>query len=82
MDEKLETGWLFAIHGWGHRDAAKITYEHLKQDTQRWKDEVGSLVGDTDIYIYPYGSEIEYEGEKLADIRILGKAVGFLSTII
>lgn len=64
-DRMKETGWLFAIHGWGHRDAAKITYEHLKQDTLRWKEEVGSLVGDTDIYIYPYGSEIEYPSDKL-----------------
>lgn len=65
-DRLKETGWLFAVHGWGHRDAQKITTSHLKQDTQRWMEEVGSLVGNTDIYIYPYGSEIEYEGEKLA----------------
>lgn len=64
-DRMKETGWLFAVHGWGHRDAAKITYEHLKQDTLRWKEEVGSLVGDTDIYIYPYGSEIDYPSDKL-----------------
>lgn len=64
-DRMKETGWLFAVHGWGHRDAAQITYEHLKQDTLRWKEEVGSLVGDTDIYIYPYGSEIEYPSDKL-----------------
>lgn len=65
-DRLKETGWHFAVHGWGHRDAKKITVAHLKQDTNRWMEEVGSLVGDTDIYIYPYGSEIEYEGEKLA----------------
>lgn len=61
-----ETGWHFAVHGWGHRDAKTITVSHLKQDTNRWMEEVGSLIGDTDIYIYPYGSEIDYEGEKLA----------------
>lgn len=65
-DRLKETGWQFAVHGWGHRDAKKITVTHLKQDTDRWIEEVGSLVGDTDIYIFPYGSEIEYEGEKLA----------------
>lgn len=65
-DRLKETGWHFAVHGWGHRDAKKITPAHLKQDTARWMEEVGSLVGDTDIYIYPYGSEIDYEGEKLA----------------
>lgn len=64
-DRMLETGWLFAVHGWGHRDAATMTLGHLKQDTLRWKEEVGSLVGDTDIYIYPYGSEVEYPSDKL-----------------
>lgn len=64
-DRMKETGWLFAVHGWGHRDAAKITTQHLKQDTLRWKEEVGSLVGETDIYIYPYGSEIDYPNDKL-----------------
>lgn len=63
-DRLKETGWHFAVHGWGHRDAKKITPAHLRQDTTRWMEEVGSLVGDTDIYIYPYGSEIDYETEQ------------------
>lgn len=67
-----ETGWYFAVHGWGHRDAAKITYEHLKQDTTRWKTEVASLVGDTDIYIYPYGSEVDYPSDKLTYLQSEG----------
>lgn len=60
-----ETGWHFAVHGWGHRDASKISYDHLASDTIKWKKEVGSLVGDTDIYIYPYGAEVEYPSDKL-----------------
>ena len=67
-----ENGWHFAVHGWGHRDAAKITYEHLKQDTARWKEEVASLVGDTDIYIYPYGSEVDYPSDKLTFLQSEG----------
>ena len=64
-DRMKETGWLFAVHGWGHRSAATISLSHLSQDTARWKEEVGSLVGDTDIYIYPYGEEIDYPSDKL-----------------
>ena len=71
-DRLKETGWHFAVHGWGHRDAAKISYDHLKQDTMRWKDEVGSLVGDTDIYIYPYGSEVDYPSDKLSYLQSEG----------
>ena len=64
-----ETGWHFAVHGWGHRDASKISLDHLKQDTARWKEEVGSLVGDTDIYIYPYGAEVDYPSDKLTYLQ-------------
>lgn len=60
-----ETGWQFAVHGWGHRHTAKISYESLVEDTTRWKAEVGSIVGDTDIYIYPYGEEVDYPSNKL-----------------
>ena len=67
-----ETGWLFAVHGFGHRDAKKITYSHLVSDTNRWFEEVGSLVGDTDIYIYPYGSEIDYPSDKLSFLESKG----------
>lgn len=71
-DRLKETGWHFAVHGWGHRDASKISYDHLVSDTTRWKDEVGSLVGDTDIYIYPYGAEVEYPSEKLTYLQSEG----------
>ena len=67
-----ETGWLFAIHGWGHRDANKITYGYLVSDTNRWLSDIGSIVGETDIYIYPYGSEIEYPSDKLSYFESIG----------
>lgn len=53
-----ETGWSFASHGWGHRDAAKISHASLVRDTQRWKAEVEPLIGPTPVYIYPYGSRV------------------------
>jgi hypothetical protein len=54
-----ETGWTFASHGWGHLDAAKVSQATLARDTQRWRDEVGSLVGPTFVYVYPFGSSVE-----------------------
>jgi hypothetical protein len=54
-----ETGWSFASHGYGHRDAGKISYQSLAEDTKRWKKEVEPLVGPTSVYIYPYGSRVE-----------------------
>lgn len=52
-------GWEFASHSWGHRNMQDATFSLLKTDTNRWLKEVGSLVGPTDIYIYPYGVDIE-----------------------
>ncbi|MBS6396570.1 MAG: polysaccharide deacetylase [Clostridiales bacterium] len=71
-DRMKETGWQFAVHGYGHRHTAQISYNALVSDTNRWKEEVGSLVGDTDIYIYPYGEEVEYPGDKLSYLQSEG----------
>lgn len=68
-DRMKETGWQFAVHGWGHRHTAQISYDSLVEDTTRWKAEVGSLVGETDIYIYPYGEEVDYPSDKLTYLQ-------------
>lgn len=51
-------GRSFASHGWGHLDARKTSLDRFVQDTQRWKDEVETLIGPTSVYIYPYGSSV------------------------
>lgn len=52
-------GWEFASHSWGHRNMGEKSFEFIKTDTNRWLEEVGSLVGPTDILIFPYGVDIE-----------------------
>ncbi len=68
-----EWGWEFASHSWGHRDMNKYGYDFLVSDTNKWLDEVGSLIGPTDIYIFPYGIDIEdagpYDGAKYQYLR-------------
>jgi peptidoglycan/xylan/chitin deacetylase (PgdA/CDA1 family) len=54
-----EYGWEFASHSYGHRDMQKYSFKFLKKDTDRWLKEVGSLIGPTDIYVFPYGIDIE-----------------------
>lgn len=71
-DRMKETGWQFAVHGYGHKHTAQISYDTLVSDTARWKAEVGSLVGNTDIYIYPYGEEIDYPSDKLTYLQSEG----------
>ncbi len=53
-----ETGWSFASHGYGHIDTARRSLSDLIEDTEKWKVQVESLIGPTDVYIYPYGSTV------------------------
>ncbi len=61
-------GYEFASHSYGHGNMQTNTVEKFKYDMNRWQDEVGSLLGETDIFIYPFGADIcdwrGYHGEK------------------
>lgn len=70
-------GWEFASHSYGHRNMGEASYNFTVKDTERWMEEVGSLIGPTDIYIYPYGIEIEknvsgYSSDKYKYLKSLG----------
>ena len=54
--ELKRTGWTFGSHTWGHINLAKKPLETVQTDTQKWLDEVGSLVGPTTILYYPHGA--------------------------
>ena len=58
IERLKETGWSFACHGYGHIDTARRSLDDLIKDTEKWKVEVESLIGPTDMYIYPYGSSV------------------------
>lgn len=51
-----ETGWTFGSHTWGHIRLSTRTMEQIQKDTLRWQEEVGSLVGPTNILFYPHGA--------------------------
>ena len=53
--ELKRTGWTFGSHTWGHIRLGSKPLEDIQADTQRWLDEVGSLVGETPILFYPHG---------------------------
>jgi len=64
-----EIGWHFASHSWGHLNLPKISLASLINDTNRWDSEVRPILGDTDLYIYPYGAAIEHIEEKHKILR-------------
>ena len=58
-------GWEIASAGYSHGYMNNMSMQQLTEDISKWKDEVGSLVGDTSILFYPYGGEVQYPGEGL-----------------
>lgn len=63
-----ETGWAFASHSYTHRrtfSEGTITLDYLKYDTNKWFDEVGSIVGNTNIYISPFGATFRQKDARL-----------------
>ena len=53
--ELKRTGWTFGSHTFGHIRLGTLSLEDIQADTQRWFDEVGSLVGETNVLFYPHG---------------------------
>lgn len=54
-----DTGWQIACQGYGNSSMeSELDYDGLAEDLSDWKRKVGSLVGDTDLLIYPYGDEV------------------------
>ena len=51
-----ETGWTFGSHTWGHINLANKGLSTVQTDTRKWMDEVGTLVGPTNILFYPHGA--------------------------
>ena len=62
-----DNGWELASHSWGHLQLGvssdssgtfAISDERFITDTDKWEAEVESLIGPTDILLYPFGNDI------------------------
>ncbi len=51
-------GWELASHSWGHLNLGAVEWERFVGDTDKWEQEVDSLIGPTDIILFPFGSDI------------------------
>jgi len=67
-----EDGWEFASHSYGHGRMQKQSFEELKIDADKWEDEVGSLVGPVDVYIYPFGDYVPADSWKFKYLQSKG----------
>ena len=53
-----DNGWELASHSWGHLNMGEIDFERFKIDADKWESEVETLIGPTDIILFPFGSDI------------------------
>lgn len=53
-----DNGWELASHSWGHLNLGTIEMDRFKKDVDKWENEVDSLIGPTDIILYPFGADI------------------------
>lgn len=58
-DKLKDMGWCFASHSYGHNSPSKRSYEKIAADNDKWLKEAVPVLGETDIYVYPYGELID-----------------------
>lgn len=51
-------GWIIASHSYGHPAYGEITNERVISDSDKWENTVQPIVGETDVILYPHGSDI------------------------
>lgn len=54
-------GYSFASHSYAHGMMGSFSPQRMEEDCRLWRDEVESLVGQTDVFIYPYGDWPKYD---------------------
>ncbi len=53
-----DNGWILASHSYGHPAYGNLTADRVASDSDKWEDTVQSVIGDTDVILYPHGSDI------------------------
>jgi len=63
-DKLKELGWRFASHSYTHWNMAEIPMERFINCANWWDSQVRIIIGDTDLYIYPFGAGVENQAQK------------------
>jgi len=69
VNKLKELGWHFASHSWGHLNLPKVPMSWLTYDNKLWDKEVKPILGETDLYVYPFGAALENMEEKHKVLR-------------
>ncbi len=80
VEQLRKTGWYFGCHTWGHirLDSSSRTVEKVAADLDRWKSDVGDIVGPTTLLFYPHGGRPDGDDwHKTGDIFKYLQSQGF-----
>lgn len=61
-----QEGYYFACHSYGHYHMKKVSNEIFDSEMENWQNEVETLIGKTNIYVYPYGENLILENGKIS----------------
>ena len=73
-----ETGWQIACHSYTHNqywNNRTITMEQIQYDIGRWKRDIAPYVGETDIFISPFGVSFARDDARMAFLREQGFSI-------
>ena len=57
-DAMKASGWEFASHTWGHKNATTSSAQELITDNEKWQAYVAPVLGKTDMIIFAFGADI------------------------
>lgn len=65
-------GWKFASHSYFHVGEEKQTEPKFQESEIRWQQEVGSIVGPTPYYVFPFGDAWNKNPTRMAFLKSIG----------
>ncbi len=51
-------GWILASHSYGHPAYGNLTADRVAMDSDKWETTCEYIIGETDVILYPHGSDI------------------------
>ena len=73
-----ETGWQIACHSYTHNqywNNRTITMDQIQYDIGRWKRDIAPYVGETDIFISPFGVSFARDDARMAFLQEQGFSI-------
>ncbi len=72
-----DTGWTFASSTYGFINANDSSMEIIRNDTEKWLNQVAPLTGDVDMLVYPNGNFIKGSDPRCVYLKNLGFRIFF-----